>query len=514
MMKIRLSLFCGILFISLVILASNVIAATYYVATNGSDSNPGTKDLPWATIQKAANTIVPGDTVCVEAGTYNNFPGVLISTSGTELLPITYDANGTVILDGNNGAVDAFLINGADWIIIRDFTIRNFAGDKKCGVHLKNDADHCTIENCEIYNIISAGGTTVAAAIRILNSSYNTIKNNHVHHSYTGIGLRSYPSELDNETTGNIIEGNICNNNDISAENSDGISASDTWIHHNTYRGNVLYSNADDGIDLWLSHDNIVEKNISYSNGTKPGGDGNGFKLATKTATSGNNIVRYNIAYNNPKAGFLSNGRRQIYYNNTAYSNGTNGFLDTKEAGEPGSDLWNNTSTGNTGADLITQSPSNANFNNWCAAGDFHVMYNSANYYSLASYQAAIGKEANSINVNPGFVDAPNADFHLTADSALIDAGTLIQPGLTDRDGTAVPQCDAPDIGAYEFRQIGDFYGGCDVDFRDFAVFAMSWMLEDGQTGYNSNCDISIPADGIIDENDLEVFADYWLVGK
>jgi hypothetical protein len=118
------------------------------------------------------------------------------------------------------------------------------------------------------------------------------------------------------------------------------------------------------------------------------------------------------------------------------------------------------------------------------------------------------------MNADPCFVNASNADFHLTDDSALIDAGTLILSGLTDRDGTAVPQCQAPDIGAYEFKQVGDFYGGCDVDFYDFAVFASSWMLEDEQTGYNPTCDISNPADDIINEKDLEVFVDNWLAGK
>jgi len=31
---------------------------TYYVATTGRDSNPGTIAQPWRTIQKAANTVV------------------------------------------------------------------------------------------------------------------------------------------------------------------------------------------------------------------------------------------------------------------------------------------------------------------------------------------------------------------------------------------------------------------------------------------------------------------------
>ena len=42
----------------------------YYVATTGDDANPGNKDRPWRTWQKAFSTATPGDTVYVLAGDY------------------------------------------------------------------------------------------------------------------------------------------------------------------------------------------------------------------------------------------------------------------------------------------------------------------------------------------------------------------------------------------------------------------------------------------------------------
>jgi len=66
--------------VGFVILASLLLAplvsvpaqgATYYVATSGSDANPGTEAQPWRTIKKAAVTLLAGDTVYVKAGTYN-----------------------------------------------------------------------------------------------------------------------------------------------------------------------------------------------------------------------------------------------------------------------------------------------------------------------------------------------------------------------------------------------------------------------------------------------------------
>lgn len=45
---------------------------TYWVAqsANASDSNPGTQDKPWKTIQKAATTLQAGDVVVIRAGVY------------------------------------------------------------------------------------------------------------------------------------------------------------------------------------------------------------------------------------------------------------------------------------------------------------------------------------------------------------------------------------------------------------------------------------------------------------
>src|SRR5215510_15234163 len=46
--------------------------ATFYVSPTGSDSNPGTQDQPFRTIQKAADVVNPGYTVIVEDGVYTS----------------------------------------------------------------------------------------------------------------------------------------------------------------------------------------------------------------------------------------------------------------------------------------------------------------------------------------------------------------------------------------------------------------------------------------------------------
>ena len=55
-----------------------------------------------------------------------------------------------------------------------------------------------------------------------------------------------------------------------------------------------------------------------------------------------------------------------------------------------------------------------------------------------------------NIDAVPLFVDAEGGDYHLTAGSPCIDAGTDV--GLTlDIEGVPVPQGAEPDIGAFEF---------------------------------------------------------------
>lgn len=68
-----------------------VYAAEYHVSSDiGSDSNLGTADMPFRTIQKAADSVVAGDTVIIEDGTY--YETVTLRTSGTKDKPIVFKA--------------------------------------------------------------------------------------------------------------------------------------------------------------------------------------------------------------------------------------------------------------------------------------------------------------------------------------------------------------------------------------------------------------------------------------
>jgi hypothetical protein len=83
-------------------------ANVYYVATTGSDANPGTLTRPWRTIQKATDTLQAGDTVYIRAGTYHE--RVVLQYSGNPDQTITFVAypGETVTIDGSGITVPEY----------------------------------------------------------------------------------------------------------------------------------------------------------------------------------------------------------------------------------------------------------------------------------------------------------------------------------------------------------------------------------------------------------------------
>ena len=100
------------------------MATIYYVAKSGSDRNPGTKNCPFLTIQRAADVAVAGDTVIVHEGVYREW--VKPRYGGlTSDCRITYMAaqGEHVVIKGSEQVDNWELVEGTVWKTEVDNTV-------------------------------------------------------------------------------------------------------------------------------------------------------------------------------------------------------------------------------------------------------------------------------------------------------------------------------------------------------------------------------------------------------
>ncbi len=129
-------------------------ATTYYVATNGLDSNAGLESSPFKTLKAAVKRVKPGDTVIVQDGLYKitEWTGANLSASGTALDPITIKAAhpGLAKLYGTTGTIfGLYLEPGVSHVNIRGFDISNV---KRIGIYV-GDNTNIGISRVTIHHI-------------------------------------------------------------------------------------------------------------------------------------------------------------------------------------------------------------------------------------------------------------------------------------------------------------------------------------------------------------------------
>ena len=224
----------------------------YYVATTGSDNNPGTSASPFKTIQKAANIVAPGDTVIVKDGVY---PATSIYTwhtwiacCGTADNYITFRSEHKwgAVLTGGDTYDQCFMLynapNDVSYIKFIDFDIQHFQGS---GVSCTNDySNYIVIQGNKIHDFAVSTSMTIkfpqGVFLNPKNHHWNIDKNliyniggvtpsdyylNKAHAVYSGTPSTSADAAHHNSITNNIIFGisgcalNLCSNNDLIANN-------------------------------------------------------------------------------------------------------------------------------------------------------------------------------------------------------------------------------------------------------------------------------------------------------
>lgn len=292
---------------------------TYYVAPTGSDSYPGTFDKPFQTIGKAATIVVPGDTVYIRGGMYNE--QVTLTISGLPDKPITWEGyeDEVVIINGKDRPVietpnpideaPQLFIKSCDWQILRKLTVIN---SPAYGI-----SDYRAASNHNIYEFIKTSDN-YGIGFRIC-GDYNQLNDCESSYNFDYAGEKAWK----------LAPG----------EDSDGFSPDGRY---NILRRCVSFHNSDDGYDCWTCQFTLFEDCIAYENGTSDGcrnrdkgdwentygkfhGGGNGFKLGQGPDSQAFNTVLRCIAYNNLASGITTNdGDGNRILNCTAYGNGAN----------------------------------------------------------------------------------------------------------------------------------------------------------------------------------------------
>ena len=80
------------------------LGRTYYMATTGSDSNPGTSLLPRLTLKSAAKLLAPGDKLIVKDGTYTGFANDFTSDIASGAMPRGKKGRWITVQAENRGA--------------------------------------------------------------------------------------------------------------------------------------------------------------------------------------------------------------------------------------------------------------------------------------------------------------------------------------------------------------------------------------------------------------------------
>lgn len=386
-------------------------AATFYVATNGKDTNPGTLTKPFLTINKAAKLAKAGDTVLVRSGIYKE--RVVPSYSGRLGAYISFQPyrNESVTIDAS-GLQQGFILWKVSYIRIAGFKVINA---KREGIHIHDHldtsdagSDHNIIED----NIVENNGEEGYSGIYV-GGHNNRVINNEVHGNgyINGVATRRPDHGVYLAGNGNFVEGNNIYSNARMGIRMEG--------NGNTITDNDIHSNGEHGIAIWVdapfqSNGTSIQKNLIVDNiygGIRIWGEGSGAKP--------DNVFLYNNTITNSSAMdgiYVTGGATNIKVKNNIIKGSYSGVMLGVENSTVGYEENNN-----------------------IVSGSGRFVFGSQYFNSFEQYQQAVAPNAqSSLNQDPLL----QQDYSLSPGSPAIDNGTYV----------GIPfMGSAPDIGAVEF---------------------------------------------------------------
>ena len=489
---------------SLLLACSALAGTSYYVTKSGADTNPGTLQQPWLTIQHAADVATPGSTVYVRGGTYEERVNINVSGNSQDGYTTFCNYPGeTPIVDGSNLVAPTsdnglFFVRDQNYVRIQGFRIQNYgtknAGVFPMGIMVEGACSYIQLLDNVVYNIyttaeaqgggaqgIAAYGTSATASINNLTISGNTlyglrtgssesmtvngnvqyfaITNNTVHdNDNIGIVAIGYEKTAPNSSVDQARDGTISQNlvyHITSAKNPNyhgQLGADGIYVDGGTrivIEQNVVY-NADIGIEAASEHYHrlssyvTIRNNLvyrSYIQGISIGGYANSVG-GSDHCTIVNNTLYMNDSTQSGSGEFSINYHtsNNLFENNIVYAN------------EQGLMIGNTIQTGSgpgisTNYNLYYSSVGNSNAQ-W--------IWNRHTYTGLAAFVRATQDDLNSQFTDPGFLDASTGNFHLSSSSPALKKGLVLSSsivGTVDLDGNPRILNGTIDLGCYEMPQ-------------------------------------------------------------
>jgi hypothetical protein len=437
--------------------------ATYYVSPSGSNSNPGTKEDPWATPGYGSKKLKPGDTLVILGGRYSlktYWDDMITPPTGADGAWITIkgEAGNRPVLAGRDDLFSAVDISNTSYIRIENLEITSDNGAKfRGGVEATGGpVNHIVLEDLYIHHIDDFGvniGDTVDFQIidcditycaggavggpagkhggirNLLVSGCNLSYCGHYYQGNPGPGPYDRPDGFGIEPSEGPIE-----IRDTTAEHNlgDGLDskAANTYIHEC-----VVANNTCDGVKLW-AHDSKIENTVIY--GTGDGADSQWVGIVVEDQNTPN--ARFEIV----NVTLHDNPSRQAYPMTVQY-----------DMSNPIALLMRNTivANGHGEAYFGDSVKLTADHNIFYRPGEEVQVHANGRDYTAAQLEAGELGPGN-LCADPKFVRpawGETGDYHLRQDSPAIDAGASEGAPSIDLDGNARPHGKGYDIGAYEF---------------------------------------------------------------
>jgi hypothetical protein len=410
-----------------VLWASSASAATYYVRTDGSNANAGTSNTAggaWLTIGFAVDSVTAGDTIRIQAGTYNEIPTP--SDNGTSGSSITYVADGTVNVCGME-------LNGNSYLRFIGLVFNEGAGcaDNNTGiVRLLGTNTGIEFWHNTVTNGVGNGITMTALADRCnqciavgnhftaLDHAADTVGGIHIKGNDPLIAYNEFDNIDADSIYGNWVNGRILNNYTHDIVCAGGAHADFFQTDaHDLGNQNILFE-----ANIHAGQGNCSDEHVGVIQNL------NSSQCVVTCGPYNEQLWRRNVWFNNSTALGIS-GATVATENRIRYIHNTEVDMMLNTPGtEYGSNFYNTVN--------FVYIFNNIAYENWATnvTTNIEVFHEEAATsdlgYNLAfdpngsvSFTAAwLAQTGDQSNVNPDFVDKANRNFALVSTSAARNA--------------------------------------------------------------------------------------------